>query len=160
MTSAWRWPAGIITVLAATMALNGWVIWRASSDPTVTLEPDYYRKAVEWDMTQARARRGQRLGWVLRPALTAPAPGGAVLTVALTGPDGAAVAGARMRAVLRHVAYANDSLPVTLEADDAGHFRADVALRHPGLYDVELEAVRGTDRLHESRRLEAGRTTP
>ena len=54
------------TVLALTVAGNLWVMRIANADPSFSVEPDYYRKAVDWDSTMAQRARNEALGWQLR----------------------------------------------------------------------------------------------
>ena len=63
MKSGAAWPWAIAAVLGLTVVANI-MLWRAANAPgTNDLEPDYYRRAIAWDSTQAARVRSARLGW-------------------------------------------------------------------------------------------------
>ena len=43
------WPIGIVAILLAGVVGNLAVIVITKDDPSFSVEPDYYRKAVDWD---------------------------------------------------------------------------------------------------------------
>ena len=47
------WPIGVATILASTVVANIIVMQIANDDPSFAVEPDYYRKAVNFDATMA-----------------------------------------------------------------------------------------------------------
>jgi hypothetical protein len=156
---AWRWPAIVIGTLVATVLANVVVIVVAQDDGSLSVDPDYYRKAVNWDADQARARRGARLGWQLELAASRIGPDGVVLTPRVRAADGSPLAGATVRVTARHVAHANEPFTATA-VPDGDAYVARLPLRRAGLWDVAVEVLRQGNRVEETRRVELFADTP
>lgn len=146
------WPIGIATILFATVASNVGVILLTKDDPSFAVEPDYYRKAVEWDSTTARRARSDALGWQVTPQVTV---GTTSSTVALTLVDsaGAPVTGADVTGELLHIARAADMQPVTFMATADG-YAATVRMPRAGVWELRLQATRGDDTFLRTLRVE------
>jgi len=108
------WPAGIVAVLALTIAGNVWVMRIARADPSFAIEPNYYARAVAWDSTVAQARENERLGWRLEASLAAFDERGALVRARLTDSAGAPVPDARIRVSALYVARANQVFDAVL----------------------------------------------
>lgn len=148
-----QWPIGIVVILVLTVAANVYVAVRANDDPSVSIESDYYQKAVRFDADQALRHRSERLGW--RVTLDATRTDARVTTVRATLVDsgGAPVHGARLRLTAHAVARANTVLSaVARETGDL--YLAVLPMDRHGLWDVNVEAVRGTDRFIVTQRLD------
>lgn len=147
MTPSGRaWPMGLATVLGLTVAGNLWVMRVASADPSFAIEPDYYRKAVEWDSTVARDQRSTALGWRLRVVdMRITAEGAARLTVELLDRRGAPIDDAMMTVAATHNARADRVVSATLVPDGGGHYLADLAGARPGIWELRLGATRGAE---------------
>lgn len=155
------WPWALGTVLAVTMAGNIWVMRLAGSDASFAVEPDYYRKAVDWDSTMAQSGRNTALGWELEAELTPPAADGSSrVTVSLRGADGAAIAGAVIQLEATHNAQASRVLEATLEATGDGTYRAILPDARRGIWELRFEATRGGDRFTATRRQDTSRDGP
>jgi nitrogen fixation protein FixH len=152
MKKGMQWPIGVAVVLGLTVAANIYMVVRANDDPSMAIESDYYQKAVRFDADQALRRRSERLGWHL--ALDAAATDGqATVTARLVDSTGAPVHGAIVRFRARHVARSNDAISgVAHEAGDA--YVATMAMARRGLWDVDVEVVRGNERFVTEQRLE------
>lgn len=146
------WPIGIATILFATVASNVGVILLTKDDPSFAVEPDYYRKAVEWDSTTARRARSDALGWQVTPRVTV-GDRASVLALALVDAAGAPVTGATVRGELLHVARAADMQVVTFTSDGDG-YAATVQMPRAGVWELRLEAQRGADTFLRTLRLE------
>lgn len=152
-----RWPTLITAALLANLGLGVVLIRVANADRHFAVEPDYYRKAVEWDSTRAQERRNIALGWHLAPAL------GAVdgiadpeLAVVLRDPSGAPIAGATVTVEAFQVAHAAEVLTARLaESDASGRYLARVPVRRTGLWELRLVASRGETRFTATIRLDA-----
>src|SRR4051812_9143310 len=117
------WPISLAGVLATTVAANIWVAVIANDDPSFAIEPDYYRKAVEWDTALAQGRHNALLGWRLTPTMGAIASdGSALLSAQLTDSTGAAISGAVIRVAALHIARASDVHEATLAPSGAGTY--------------------------------------
>jgi len=152
MKKGMQWPIGVGVVLVLTVAANIWIAFRANDDPSMAIESDYYQKAVRFDADQALRHRSERLGWHV--ALDAAATDGqATVTARLVDSTGAPVHGAIVRFRARHVARSNDAISgVAHEAGNA--YVATMAMARRGLWDVDVEVVRGNDRFVTEQRLD------
>jgi nitrogen fixation protein FixH len=148
-----QWPIGVVVVLTLTIGLNIYIAFRANDDPSVSAESDYYQKAVRFDADQAMRRRGERLGWHLTLVANSATVGEATLTAELVDSTGAPVHGAVVRLTARHVARGDE--PISAAAREEGnHYVATLPMVRRGLWDVDVEIVRGTDRFVTGQRLD------
>jgi nitrogen fixation protein FixH len=155
MKRGWQWPVLVSLALAFTVGVNVVMLFAPSADPNGTVvEPDYYRKAVEWDRTMARRAASDALGWQAHASWTATADG-PQLRIELRGADGSAVEGAEVSATLIHNLAASTPLDVSLAAQDAGVYTAQPTLPHAGMWEVRVAARRGDARFATSLRAEA-----
>ena len=157
MRSARVWPLAIGAVLALTVGANVAVFRAAHDRNAAAVEPDYYRKAVRWDSTMAEERRSAALGWHADAGLGAVTRGGTPLTVRLAGPDGAPLDGATVEVTAIHNLDALHHVNARLEALGGGVYGARLPLRHAGLWELRIEAARGSDRFRVTLRRDAAR---
>lgn len=144
MRGARWWPIAVGLVLGVTVLANVAVYWTANHDPSFAVEPDYYRRAVEWDSTVARERRSAALGWMVDARLAPPEDGQAALRVRLHGPDGTALDSADVRANASHNARGADVYAVRLVPVGEGEYEGTIPSARQGLWRVDLSAVRGS----------------
>jgi nitrogen fixation protein FixH len=155
------WPAIIVTLLLGNVTLGVVLMRVASGDPHFAVEPDYYRRAVGWDSTQAQARQNLALGWQLVPALGAVGGGDPLLTLVLRDASGAPLDGASVSVEARAVAHASDVLAANLlPTGTPGTYAADLPVAREGLWEVRAVAIRGEDQLTAQLRLDARRDGP
>ena len=150
------WPIGITGVLTATVAANIWVAVIANGDPSFSIEPDYYSKAVAWDTTLAQGRQNARLGWRLTPRLgPIAANAGARLSATLTDSAGAAIAGATVHVLAFHVARANEVHEVTLAPAGGGEYGGQLDASRTGQWELRFDVRAGSVHFTDVRRVEA-----
>jgi nitrogen fixation protein FixH len=151
----WAWVPALLLVSLIGTQLG--VVAAVLDDPTFSTEPDYYRKAVDWDAHMARARKSQALGWQAR-ARVEPALGAAgarsSLALTFTGPRGEPITGARVSAVAFHNAHAAQPLALELREALPGEYRAELGAARPGLWELRLTAARGAETFEMSSRTE------
>lgn len=158
----WYWPWLVTAALLFTVGVNVVMFVAAGGDPNGTVvEPDYYRKAVDWDHTMARRAASERLGWRSVATLTGAAGDSATLRVTVEDRAGVPVVGARFTAELIHNLAAAHPLRVTLAERAPGAYESRVPVAHAGVWEVRLEARRADDRflatLHAELRPEPAR---
>ena len=153
------WPTIVIVALASNVALGVTLSRLASRGANLTVEPDYYRKAVQWDSTLAQERRSAALGWQVTPSLGAlrDARGGE-LALTLRDATGAPVTDAGVRVEARQVAHADEVLVAVLASDGPGVYRARLPMQRAGLWEVRLSVARGDDRFASVVRFDASRS--
>ena len=153
MKKGMQWPIGVVVVLVLTIGANIYVAFRANDDPSVSVETDYYQKAVRFDADQAMRRRSERSGWRLALTAAPAATGGQTLTASLVDSTGVPVRGAVVRFTALAVARGND--PVRGTAREAGdQYVATLLMIRRGLWDVSVEVVRGSERFVAAQRLD------
>lgn len=150
------WPWFAVTLLAATAAAQGIMLYAATHDTAFAIEPDYYAKAVAWDSTMARERRSLDLGWRSEARFARDASGGAVVGVRLTDSLGTAIRGAHVRVIAIHNLDAAHPRRLTL-TESAGAYVAPLAAARPGIWEIRLEASAPGARFTSSLRAELSR---
>ncbi|MFN0137276.1 MAG: FixH family protein [Phycisphaerae bacterium] len=169
------WPGMVIGLLAMQVAMCAIAITLATRDPSMSVEPNYYQKALHWDDSQAAKARQAAIGWVLklesvtassngasepRAQTSAPAPsvlqaqasgvshGGAGTTplrMRLTDKQGAPLSAASITGEYFHHARANNRAVFTARQLEPGIYEANLTLGRPGLWELRLVATRDAD---------------
>lgn len=154
--AGWYWPWLITAALLFTVGVNVVMLVAANGNGNgVVVEQDYYRKAVDWDRTMERRAASDALGWVARVELRAAGQAPARLVVDLRDGTGAAITGAIVSATLIHNLAAATPIRAVLSTVAEGRYVADgLALRHPGQWEIRLEASRDGARFTEVVRVE------
>lgn len=154
------WPIGVAAILAATVAANIVVMRIASDDPAFSVEPDYYRKAVEFDSTMAQQRRNISLGWGFDAAIDSIGDGRHTrLSVRLRDASASPLSGARVAVMARFNARANDTLTAVLTEEAAGTYSTTLPIAHTGVWEVRVDATHGSQRFSTSARVNVVRAT-
>lgn len=144
MKPGWPWPLLVIAALSFTVGVNLVMLRAAGGDPNgAVVEPDYYRKAVEWDSTMARRAASQSLGWTASVSLGDEGEGLREVTVMLSDSLGSGVEDAHVEAVLIHNLEASQPVALTLEPREGGEYVGSAAAPRGGRWEVRVEAVRG-----------------
>lgn len=156
----WPWALGV--VLALTVGGNLWVMQLANADPSFSVEPDYYRKAVEWDSTMAQQQRNATLGWQLSVESMQVAGAQALLTVLLVDSVGAPIPDGTLSVDATHNALADQVVTTTLVPAGSGRYTGTIKGARPGIWELRLVATRGADRFttrlrHDTARKPAAR---
>jgi hypothetical protein len=142
---AHRWPLALGLVLVLTVVANIFVFRLATRPDALAIEPDYYRKAVAWDSTQAVAVRSRALGWRLTAVLGPAGRGAAPLAVELRDDAGTPVTGALVRVVVFAVARADERLDTALAETAPGRYDLSLPVAGAEWHEVRLAADRGRD---------------
>lgn len=162
LTKSHIWPAIVIGLLVVDTGVGLYMMHVANSDPTVSVEPDYYGKAVRWDSTEAQARLNNSLGWTIAPTL-GPLGDGSAAKFGLTLRDrsGATIEGARIEIEAIPVSSADDVVRgVLTDTASAGSYATTLPMAHTGLWQLQLVATRGADRFTADLRVDASTTEP
>lgn len=154
MKQGMGWPIGVASILALTVAANIVVMRIASDDPSFSVEPDYYRKAVNFDATMAQERTNLALGWGFDAAIDSIGDGQHTrLSVRLRDAAASPLRGARVAVMARFNARANDTLTAVLEERTPGTYVATLPIAHPGEWEVRVDARQGSQRFSTSSRV-------
>lgn len=153
MKKGMQWPIGVAAVLALTVAANIYVMVRANDDPSVAIAKDYYQRAVRFDADQALRQRSKRLGWRVSLEAARTSAAEATVTAVLVDSTGAPIRGAIVRIAAHAVARSNDVFTATaLPAGD--RYLVALPVNRGGLWDLDVEAVRGGERFVATQRLD------
>jgi hypothetical protein len=159
--SRWAWaPVALLVALIGTQVT---VLAAVLDDPTFSTEPDYYRKAVDWDAHMTRVRESQALGWSVRAQVEPPGSGSRrtpSLTLALSDRHGGPVAGARVQALAFYNARAARPLVLAPTEVTPGRYRTDFDAHHPGVWELRLTAERAGEHYEAHVRLDLARESP
>lgn len=157
----WYWPWLVTAALSFTVGVNVVMLFAASGDGGngYVVEPDYYRKAVDWDATMARQASSDALGWRATTSIARATADSAGLVVQVTDRTGLPLEGARFTAVLLHNSDAGHPLHSTLVETAAGRYEAMMPLVHDGRWEVRLEARRDADRFMSTQHAESSALT-
>jgi nitrogen fixation protein FixH len=140
---AWPWAIGL--VLALTVVANVAMLVAANAPGASEVEPDYYRRALDWDRTQTERARSAALGWRAEARFGAREVGGTPLRVVLL--DGAArpVTGASVSVTAIHNLEPGARSDWVLREIRPGSYTADVRPGHGGRWELRLTATRGRE---------------
>lgn len=144
-------PAGLLALNLAIVAVT---VTMAAGDRSVATEPDYYRKAMNFD-EQARAREAsRRLGWKAAAevgGIGGGGGGGREVVVRLTDREGGPIAGAEVEVVMFAHVRSGDRRTVRLteRRERPGEYAGVAEVDRTGLWRVGVGASRGTDRFTE-----------
>jgi len=136
-------PLGLLTCMFAGL---GTLAYIAIDDPSFSLEPDYYAKAVQWDRSQAQLRENEALGFALdvqQPVVVA-ADGQAAFELRLTDRAGAAISGARLEVEAFPNAFASRVERRLLQEVAPGVYRANLSHGMPGLWELRCHVSVGS----------------
>jgi nitrogen fixation protein FixH len=146
-----QWPMIIVALLVATAAGQGVMMWKATHDSTLAIEPDYYKKAVAYDEVIAQEAVNASLGW------RAVATVGSEVGVTLTDRAGRAIDGAAVTVTAIHNLDGSHHIIGRLTAAGAGRYAAPLPLDRAGLWELRIEAERGAEKFTSSLRVDAPR---
>lgn len=157
MNAGTRWQVGVVGSLVGVVGLYV-VLIRIAADPAALAHDErYYQHAINYDAEQAIAQRTSRLGWRVAVEATPVATVGPGAFVArVTDASGAPVEGATVRMTAFHLAHA-DRIAEARATAERDTYVAKLEAMRPGLWEVEIEIYRGTDRVREIARVDVGR---
>lgn len=143
------WIGFVVVLLAVPVTTNLILMRVAGSDPSVAVEPDYYRKAENWDSRRAAETRSAKLGWSMatQSLLSADSSGASPLdvTVHLVDAAGAPIAGAEVSLEAFAVVRSADRQHAVATTDASGATTLRVPRGRDGRWELRLEARRGDD---------------
>jgi nitrogen fixation protein FixH len=142
----WYWPAIIVALLVGSAGANIAFMIVANRDASFAVEPDYYRKAVEWDRTMAQEARNAELGWTVSARLEPADAGRARLVTLVRDRAGAPLTGAGVLVEAFPSVRAREIASVALEpTGDAGVYAGRLPSARPGLWELRVRVTRGEE---------------
>lgn len=146
------WPVFIVGLIGANMAGAITMVVIATSDRTVAVEPDYYRKALDWDHAAEARRASEALGWKAEFGFNGlDASGlGRIVRLVLRDRAGKEIVGAKVSVECFHQADASRRYQAELMSVDGDGYTAAMPINRSGLWEVRLTATRGEERFVET----------
>lgn len=138
------WPGAIFALLGFNVVVVAVTVYFAVTDPSASIEPNYYEKAVRWDESAARRASSGRLGWGVDFKLGQIAQGRELLA-SLRDADGIGIDGARVQVEMFHHARAGDRRTLRLEPRGEGVYAGRFGPMRDGTWRLRLMARRGAD---------------
>lgn len=129
-------PVGLLVV-----SVSGWLymVSIAVDDPGFGVEPDYYKKASNFDDVIEQREENHRLGWNAKVVAVSYMPKGqGRITVIVEGKDSKVVEGLSLSAKAFHVARSQNLVQLDFQEVKSGVFVADIAAPRPGLWELRL----------------------
>lgn len=145
--AAWFWGALVVGLLGTQVLVGVGSVMIAIADPSASVVPDYYQKALAWDDEMARRAASEALGWEAEIDVSEGADllGQRTLVLTLTDRDGRPLDGADVELRLFHHARASDPQRVELRGHGSGRYSGTAVMRRAGLWQVDLAATRGLE---------------
>jgi nitrogen fixation protein FixH len=146
MKPATAWPWAIGAVLGLTVIANVAMLVEAGAPGAAQVEPDYYRRALDWDRVQAERTRSAALGWRAEASFAAAPGDGTPFHVRLHDAAGQPVGGASLEVVAIH--NLERGAPATWRLDEVapGDYAAIVRPGHRGRWELRVAAERPGER--------------
>lgn len=155
------WCGLVIGLLTLQVAMGFAAVTLAGGDASFAVVPGYHERALQWDETQAAARKSAALGWHdnIRASAQADVLGRRLLTIELQDHVGVPVTNARVSAVVFHHARANEAQTVTVAEIDDGKYELELPMRNSGLWEIRIDAIRGGDHFIATRQIDVASST-
>ncbi len=144
----WFWIAFVTVILVGGLLAGGVMLFVSWNHPALTVDDDYYRRAVGYDDIKAQEARSLALGWTLDLELNRVVNAGVRETrvgVRLSDRDGAALDGAGIAVETFHAARAGDRFRATLVEASPGVYEAFMPLRRVGIWEFRFVIRSGDD---------------
>ena len=144
---SWRWPIAIVAMLGLHAVGMVGVMLVATNDPSFSVEPNHYQKALAWDAQSARRRASDALGWKvdLRTDARLDATQTRGLECRIVDGGGNPVTGATVALLAFPHARGEERVRMDLRESDSGLYSTRAPMVRSGLWEVRLSARRGPD---------------
>ncbi len=140
------WVSLVVMLLGLQLVIGGFAVYLATSDPTVSVIPNYHQTALNWDQQKQTANAADRMGWTIELAASdvADAQGRRALEVAVKDENGNFVDDLDLRATAYHHAAANELRQFNVDSIGGGNYLVLAPLGRPGVWNVEIK-IAGAD---------------
>jgi nitrogen fixation protein FixH len=156
---SWAWmPVALLGSLSAGL---GVMISIAVNDPSFAVEPAYYQHALNWDARRAEEEQSRALGWAvdwqILPSGTSNSTQIALLRLRAQDVSNAPISGATAHISAFHNARAAHVQELNLREESPGIYSAPLAVLRPGIWQLRLQANRGSERFLQTLSVEFAR---
>jgi nitrogen fixation protein FixH len=152
------WALAPVVMIASMLGGLGYMAHLATDDPSFAVEKDYYKKAIDWDSTQAQAATNARLGWSIDLSVE-PRDQQLSLVVHAKDSHGAPLRNANVRVEAFANARASHVVKADLQPQTDGALAASIPLVRPGLWEFRFVVESAGQRFTEVVRRDVGGAT-
>lgn len=132
----WAWVP--VMLLSGLLSIQIAMFFISTGDPSFSVEPDYYAKAVRWDEERAQSQRGLALGYQVTASVSEPSRTSldSRLLIQITRGDGRPLVGATVTAVAFHNARASERKQLVLSEVKHGTYEAQFPVLKSGIWEL------------------------
>lgn len=135
------WIGIIVGLLGMSIVIYGVAIVVTLTDPSFALEPDYEKKAADWDAIQRQRTINKELGWSAKVNVEAgPRRGEIVVRLTLHDQDDQPIDGAIVELEAFHNARAGQVYRARLDHIADGEYTAAMPIARTGMWEFRLTA--------------------
>jgi hypothetical protein len=154
------WALVPVVLLGFLMSIVILMVAISANDPGFAVEPDYYKKAVDWDAHQAQVGANDRLGWQVRWHVT---PASALspearVELELFDRSGRPITGAMAEMNAFHNARAGQIQSLTLIEGDPGQYVTALEVHRAGLWEFRVRLSHQGDIFTHTQQIDLTRT--
>ena len=138
--SHWKWaPVALLGSLLSGLAA---MVFIAAGDPSFSVEPEYYQKALDWDRERAQQANNERLGYRLTVSVREAGGGARELVLQFVDAAGEPIRGASVEVSAFHNARASEIVRGRLVERQPGTYVQQLPLERLGLWELRFVAQR------------------
>ncbi|MBK8914979.1 MAG: FixH family protein [Phycisphaerales bacterium] len=156
------WPMLVVCLIGGQIALASLAVYLAVILGPPSVEPNYYRQAIDWNAHAAQQAHNQALGWRVdvQADLRSAADGMRTIRITLLDERGRPVTGASVTGIVFHHADGRNRIPLACEpVEPPGVYATAAPLPHDGLHEFRIEATLGDTCFTHRRELHVGAPT-
>lgn len=140
------WIGIVVGFLLLSVFIQGALVVASLSDPSFAVEPDYERRAADWDSEKQLERRSRELGWLIDLSTAPGTEAGTVrVTVDAFDAHGKPLREATVEIEAFHLARARDVVRATLPRIGDGRYEAVLEMPRSGRWEFHLRVLRADD---------------
>lgn len=139
------WVGLVLSLLGGQIAFIGVMVYLATTNGSLAIEPDYYQKGLHWDATTAQLRENARLSWSVEIELgdDVGTLGERTVTCRLANKDGLPLDGAVIDLVAFPHVRGQERTSATLAAADDGRYQTTLRFSRKGVWEFRGVVTRG-----------------
>ncbi|MFO0826823.1 MAG: FixH family protein [Phycisphaerales bacterium] len=140
-----RWMFVPIVLLGVSVSVAAVTVTMAVAGRPLGVEPDYYERALHWDLDREQIAANDRLGWLISPEFSPGSDGFVRLTLTVKDKHGVLIPADSMSVEAIPIKNADLRTGVDLAKSGEGRFENDVPLRISGQWEFRVVVKRGDD---------------
>ncbi|QDT09554.1 FixH family protein [Planctomycetes bacterium K23_9] len=140
------WVSLVVTLLGIQLVIGFFSIHLATSDPTVSVIPEYHKTALNWDQQKYVSTAADRLGWEIDLVASdvADGQGRRAVEIAVRDENGKTIDNLSLHATAYHHAAATDIRKFSVDSVGNGNYMTLAPLGRSGIWNLEID-IAGAD---------------